>query len=235
MRPDHQPNSRPLDQDERPCAVCPSRQQRNGRAKRRTSGSPSLPSRRTFSTILEQELANLCSELPASICATIERTDVDFARETFVRRVTRRQDQHNYSRALRQTAAGIAWERTLSARVRHLAETHDELNLIAERWQPTRAAMDLDLILEDRRKSVIWILDAKLASPHDDQVRSVRDQIRLLNRQSHLTHGCPTVIGLIVHHRRQLHARHQATMYPHILRCTLQEVGDLLLARQLPI
>ncbi len=200
-------------------------------AARKGRGRTSMPSRRAFGAILAQELANLCSELPSSICATIERADVDFARETFLRR----QEGHNFARALRQTAAGIAWERAVSTRVRSPVETHDELELIAERWRPTRIAMDLDLIVEDRRKSVIWIMDAKLSSPDEDQVRRVRDQIRLLNRNPHLTHGCPTVIGLIVHHRRQLHGRGEhETEYRHILRCTLQEVGDLLLARQLP-
>jgi plasmid stabilization system protein ParE len=190
-----------------------------------------MPSRRALRAILAQELANLCSELPPSICVAIGRTDVEFARETFVRR----HEGHNFSRALRQTAAGIAWERAVSARVRRLVETHDELELVAERWRPARVAMDLDLIVEDRRKSVTWILDAKLASPDEDQVRRVRDQIRLLNRNPHLTRGCPTVIGLIVHHRRQLHGRGEHdTEYRHILRCTVQEVGDLLLARQLP-
>jgi hypothetical protein len=189
-----------------------------------------MPSRRALRTILKQELASLCSELPSSICATIERTDVDFARETFLRR----HEGNNVSRALRQTAAGIAWERAVSTRVRSLVQTHDELELIAERWRPTRIAMDLDLIVEDRRKSVIWIMDAKLSSPDEDQVRRVRDQIRLLNRNPHLTGGCPTVIGLIVHHRRQLHGHLETTDHRQVVRCTLQEVGDLLLARRLP-
>jgi hypothetical protein len=182
-----------------------------------------------FSVLLEEELSNLGSELPTSICVTIERADVAFARETFVRRYK----GHNYSRTLRQTAAGIAWERAVGARVRRLAETHDELVLIAERWQPARVAMDLDLIVEDRRKGVIWVLDAKLARPDDEQVRGVRDQIRLLNRNPHLTHGCPT-FGLIVHHRRQLQALRETTEHRHILRCTLQELANLLLARELP-
>jgi hypothetical protein len=60
------------------------------------------------------------------------------------------------------------------------------------------------------------------------------DQIRLLRRAPEITHGCPTVIGLIVHRPRQLQPTPQGTAEVHVLRSTLQGVGDLLLSGRMP-
>ena len=66
------------------------------------------------------------------------------------------------------------------------------------------------------------------------QLSKMRSQIRLLQRNPELTHGCPTIIGLIVHRRRQLDTTPQPTEHHDILRCTLQGLADLLLAKRLP-
>jgi hypothetical protein len=61
----------------------------------------------------------------------------------------------------------------------------------------------------------------------------MRDQIRLLERAPDLSGGRP-VIGVIVHTKRQLDPPLQATEHHNILRCTLQRLPDLLLAKRLP-
>jgi hypothetical protein len=175
--------------------------------------------------ILEQELAELRSELPASTVAHVQTTDVTFARTTLQRC---RQRPHHSSHLIRQIAAGIAWERAISARVNHLANTQDELCVLAERWKPTKGGTDLDLIVGDEQKTVIWVIDAKLATPDEDQLHKLRHQIALLKRYPAVTHGCPTVHGVLVHHRRQLDAPYISTVDPCIHRCTLQQLATLL-------
>jgi len=160
----------------------------------------------------------------------IQPSDTDFAIDT----IARRHRASSQARAARQATAGIAWERTLIAHVQHLADTHDTLEVIAERWCPAGKRLDLDLIVHDSRKAVLWILDAKLATPHNSHIGKLHDQIRLLKHRDDLTLSGPTPIGLLVHHRRQLTPSPQATNHPNILRCTLQEVADLLLTRRLP-
>ena len=138
------------------------------------------------------------------------------------------------TQAARKAAAGIAWERALIERVAHLSAQHDGLTITAERWQPPGVKLDLDLIVHDRQKQVVWILDAKNSKRSDDQIAKMRSQIKLLERNPELTHGCPTIIGLIVHHRNQLASTPQTTEHHDILRCTLQGLADLLLAKRLP-
>ena len=60
-----------------------------------------------------------------------------------------------------------------------------------------------------------------------------RDQIRLLQR-SPKTSGERPVIGVIVHRKDQLENPLQPTEHHNILRCTLQRLPDLLLAKRLP-
>jgi hypothetical protein len=90
------------------------------------------------------------------------------------------------------------------------------------------------VIVHDRKKSIVWILDAKNTRCDNGQIYKMRDQIALLRNAPELTHGCPTIIGVIVHHRTQLTSTPQTTEHHNVLRCTLQGVGDLLLANRLP-
>ncbi len=137
------------------------------------------------------------------------------------------------TQAARKAAAGIAWERILATRVRDLAAEHDTLRLLAERWLPSDARIDLDLILADDTKGITWILDAKNSQPKDDQLGKMRAQIRLLERAPETSGGRP-IVGVIIHHKRQLDPPIQATEHHNILRCTLQRLPDLLLAKRLP-
>jgi hypothetical protein len=180
--------------------------------------------------MLEQELEKLRAELPASVKAAIDPADVAFARQT----IARQPRVANISRAARQAAAGIAWERALIAHVRHLTVEREEMCVVAERWKPRRVSLDLDVVVVDQRKAVVWILDAKLSRPTEEQIALMRRQIRLLRKAPDLTQGCPTVLGVIVHHRRQLPAPATGLAEARVLRCTLQRVGDLLLANDLP-
>lgn len=184
---------------------------------------------RAFVTrLLENELARLSSELPATVDPAIRNRDTEFAIQTLTRRGC------HQLHAAYQVAAGIAWERIVVERILTLTAQHPQLTLIAERWKPPGVNLDLHAIVHDTKKDVVWILDAKNTKRDDNQLSKMHDQIRLPRRHPELTTGCPTITGLIVHHRAHLTTTPQQTHYPNILRCTLQSVGDLLLANQLP-
>ncbi len=57
---------------------------------------------------------------------------------------------------------------------------------------------------------------------------------RMGEQNPDLTAGCPTIVGVIVHRRAQLETSPQPTEHHNILRCTLQRLPDLLLAKRLP-
>jgi hypothetical protein len=120
--------------------------------------------------MLEQELAKLMVELPNSVHPAIQPRDVAFAMDT----LARRGPAGNMTSLARKTAAGIAWERAVIARIERLANVHDDVDLLAERWRPPQAALDLDVIVEDHRKHVIWIIDAKNSDPVPSRPRSAR-------------------------------------------------------------
>jgi hypothetical protein len=183
----------------------------------------------TVASMLSRALDELQGELPDSIKATIQPEDEQFALDTLDRQRT----PENPTQAARKAAAGIAWERVLSTRLGDLTAEHDQLHVLAERWLPPNARIDLDLIVADDTKGIAWIIDAKNSKPTDDQLAKMRDQIRLLERASDLSGGRP-VIGVIVHTKRQLDPPLQATEHHNILRCTLQRLPDLLLAKRLP-
>ncbi len=103
----------------------------------------------------------------------------------------------------------------------------------AERWKPPDARIDLDLILADDQKGIVWIIDAKNAHPTNDQLHKMQAQIHLLQKEPALTEG-RAVTGVIVHRKRQLDTPLQPTEHHNILRATLQRLPDLLLARRLP-
>lgn len=111
---------------------------------------------------------------------------------------------------------------------------NDQLEILAKRWSPPGARLDLDLIVHDHHKQVVWVLDAKNADPSNRQLALMRAQIRLLKKHPDLTNACPTITGVIVHHRRRLATTPQPTEHKDILRATLQGLPDLLLAKRLP-
>jgi hypothetical protein len=187
------------------------------------------PDPRRIATMLRQALNELQSELPNTITATIQPADDRFALET----IDRQRNPENPTSAARKTAAGIAWERVLTARMNHLTTEHDQLQVIAERWKPPGVNLDLDLILADDRKGTIWIIDAKNAHPTNDQLNKMQAQIRLLQKEPDITNG-RAITGVIVHRKRQLENPIQPTEHHNILRATLQRLPDLLLAKHLP-
>jgi hypothetical protein len=180
--------------------------------------------------MLREALEHLRGELPRTIQAEIQPADEQFAIETLDRHPPREKP----TKAARKATAGIAWERVLIERVAALAAEHPELTITAERWKPPGVPLDLDVIVHDSAKSVVWILDAKNAKRKDSQIKTMRDQIALLKQNPELTHGCPAIIGVIVHHKSQLSSTPQTTEHRDILRCTLQGLADLLLAKRLP-
>ncbi len=183
----------------------------------------------SIAAMLRAALGELQAELPDTVEASIQPEDEQFALET----LHRQRAPENPTQAARRAAAGIAWERILATRIRDLAADHDTLCVLAERWLPPNARIDLDLIVADDRKGITWIIDAKNSDPKDDQLGKMRAQIRLLE-QAPETSGGQTVIGVIVHRKRQLDPPLQATEHHNILRCTLQRLPDLLLAKRLP-
>jgi hypothetical protein len=181
--------------------------------------------------MLERELEKLQTELPNSVIAVIQPADHKFAIDTLKRRRT----PENPTKAAWSTAAGIAWERILLTRVSHVCQEHPELQVIAECWNPPGERIDLDMIIHDTHKHLIWILDAKNAKPDPGQLGKMRKQIRHLRQTPELNRGCPTIIGVIVHRKKQLDSSPEPTEHHDILRCTLQRLpSDLLLARRLP-
>jgi len=187
------------------------------------------PTAGTVATMLRQALNELQNELPTTITATIQPADEQFALET----LDRQRNPENPTSAARKTAAGIAWERILTALARHLTTEHEQLQVIAERWQPPGVRLDLDLILADDKKGTVWIIDAKNSHPTNDQLHKMQSQIRLLQKEPKITGG-GAITGVIVHRKRHLENPIQPTEHHNILRCTLQRLPDLLLAKRLP-
>jgi hypothetical protein len=198
-----------------------------GRLRPRAPRRPLTP--HALATMLRQALAELQHELPKTVKASIQPQDEQFALET----IDRQRTPENPTSAARKTAAGIAWERILTTLAHHLAAEHPQLHILAERWKPPGASIDLDLILADEQKHIAWIIDAKNSNPTNEQLRKMQAQLRLLRQAPELTGG-RTVMGVIVHRKHQLDTSPQPTEHHDILRATPQRLPDLLLAKRLP-
>jgi hypothetical protein len=183
----------------------------------------------TIASMLRQALGELRAELPTGANAAIQPEDERFALQTLQRHAA----TDTPTAAARKAAAGIAWERIVTTRARDLAAEHDHLRLLGERWLPDGARIDLDLIVSDDAKGLTWIIDAKNSDPTTDQLAKMLVQIRIL-RSAPKLHGGRPIICVIVHRRAQLQTSPQPTEHHNILRCTLQGLPDLLLARRLP-
>jgi hypothetical protein len=187
------------------------------------------PTPRTIATMLRRALGELQTELPNTITATIQPEDEQFALET----IDRQRTPENPTAQARRAAAGIAWERVLTTLAYDLTTKHEGLQLIAKRWKPVGVRLDLDLIIADDTKGTVWIIDAKNANPTNDQLNKMQAQIRLLQKAPELTDG-HAITGVIVHRKRQIDPPIQPTEHHNILRCTVQRLPDLLLAKRLP-
>jgi hypothetical protein len=182
-----------------------------------------------IASMLRQELDKLQAELPATLQVTIQPADEQFALET----IDRQRTPENPTKAAWRAAAGIAWERVLTERVRDIIANHDDLKLLRERWVPPNVKIDLDLILADNLKGITWILDAKNTDPNHEQLRKMLDQIRLLQNAPQISGGRP-IMGVIVHRKHQLSTPIKPTDHHNILRCTPHGLHQLLLSKTLP-
>jgi len=90
------------------------------------------------------------------------------------------------------------------------------------------------VIVHDHAKGLVWVLDAKNAKKTDGQLEKMIDQIYFLKKHSDMLAGASTIRGAIVHRGRQLERSPEPTERPDILRCTLEGLPQLLLAKQLP-
>jgi hypothetical protein len=184
---------------------------------------------RQLTAMLRQALGELQDELPRALTARIEPEDEQFALET----IDRQGSPENPTRAAHRAAAGIAWERIVATLAEHVAGEHAPLEIVAKRWLPPNARIDLDLILADDKKGVVWIIDAKNADPTNEQLHKMQTQMRLLKQAPELTEG-RQIIAVIIHRKHQLKASPQPTEQNDILRSTLQHLPDLLLAKRVP-
>ena len=184
-----------------------------------------------IASLLTTELQNLRSELPEHVQAAIQPADEQAAAAALDRYTTPDRDP---TKAMRSVIAGFAWERVVIERVAALAAQNPQLTITGERWKPPGVRLDLDVIVHDQKKNVVWILDAKNATKDNRQLDSMKHQIKILKRTPELTHDCPTIIGLIVHRADQLPTSAEPTEHPNIHHCTLQGLANLLLANRLP-
>jgi hypothetical protein len=181
-------------------------------------------------SMLKTDLARLRSDLPRGVRAEIQPEDIQFAMDTIDRKVGR----DGPTNAAHKTTAGIAWERVLIERVSDLVTRYRQLSIVAIRWKPPGISLDLDVIVDDHAKGLVWVLDAKNAKRTDGQLEKMIDQIYFLKKHSDMLAGASTIRGAIVHRPTQLSRSPEPTERPDILRCTLQGLPELLLAKRLP-
>ncbi|HEV7162637.1 MAG TPA: hypothetical protein VGN25_05215 [Solirubrobacteraceae bacterium] len=185
----------------------------------------------TIKRMLETALAALVDELPSGVTASIEPEDESFAAAT-LDRYHRRGDSP--TDGMLAVAAGIAWERVVIATATHLCEQHDQLEFLASRWSPPQGRIDLDVIVADHAKHVVWVIDAKNRTPTNEQEGTMLHQLRVLADHPETTPTDWTAIGLIVHPLRHLRISPRQSEQPSILRCNLQDLSRLLSIETLP-
>jgi len=183
-----------------------------------------------IASMLATDLRRLRSDLPRGVRAEIQPEDERFALETIDRKIGRDGPTHS----AHKTTAGIAWERVLIERVSDLAARYGQISILAIRWKPPGISLDLDVIVHDHAKGLVWVLDAKNAKKTDGQLEKMIDQIYFLKKHSDMLAGASAIRGAIVHRARQLERSPEPTERPDILRCTLHGLPELLLAKRLP-
>jgi hypothetical protein len=181
--------------------------------------------------MLVQALAKLEGELPDGVNATIEPDDERAAAATL--------DRYHHrggspTEGMHAAAAGIAWERIVIATATDLCERHDQLEYLTARWSPPQGGIDLDVILADHAKRLIWVIDAKNAKPTNEQEGKMVHQLRVLANESHTIPEGWRAMGMIVHPSRQLSTSPRQTEQPTILRASIQDLPHVLLAEVLP-
>ncbi len=166
--------------------------------------------------------------------ATIDADDERFAAETLDRYAFR---GGRPTERIRAVAAGIAWERVVITVSERLAGEHDDLELLTTRWAPAGRHVDLDVIVRDQAKLIVWVLDAKNAAANHEQAGTMRHQLAVAAEHGWAPEGW-TIMGVIVHPSRRLGrgsgAGARQTEQGDVIRCALAEIPDLLLAATLP-
>ena len=185
----------------------------------------------TVKRLLDEALAALGKDLPDGVEASIEPADVRFAAQTLDRYL--RADEPP-TKGMLTVTAGVAWERVLIATAASLAEAHDSLELLASRWIEPGSATDLDLIVRDRAKRIVWVLDAKNAAPSNQQQGAMLGQLRILSHSARIPTEGWRLMGVIVHRAGRLRRSPHQTEEPKVLRCNLDDLAPLLLAEALP-
>lgn len=162
--------------------------------------------------MLATDLRRLRSDPPRGVRAEIQPEDERFALETIDRKIGRDGPTHS----AHKTTAGIAWERVLTERVSDLAARYGQISILAIRWKPPGISLDLDVIVHDHAKGLVWVLDAKNAKKTDGQLEKMIDQIYFLKKHSDMLAGASTIRGAIVHRARQLERSPEPTERPDI-------------------
>jgi len=181
--------------------------------------------------MLVQALAKLKGELPGGVSAAIEPDDERAAAATLDRY---HRPGGSPTEGMHAAAAGIAWERVVIAAATDLCERHPQLEYLAARWSPPQGGIDLDVILADHAKRLVWVIDAKNAKPTNEQQGKMVHQLRVLANESHTIPAGWRAMGMIVHPSQQLRTSPHQTEQPSILRATIQDLPRILLAELLP-
>jgi hypothetical protein len=181
--------------------------------------------------MLVQALAKLAGELPDGVSAAIEPDDERSAAATLDRY---HRPGSSPTEGMHAAAAGIAWERVVIAAATDLCEVHPQLEYLASRWAPPQGGIDLDLILVDHAKRLVWVIDAKNTKPTNEQEGKMIHQLRVLANESQTVPEGWRAMGMIVHPSRQLRTSPHQTEQPSILRATIQDLPHVLLADVLP-
>ncbi|HSZ14390.1 MAG TPA: hypothetical protein VK790_10195 [Solirubrobacteraceae bacterium] len=181
--------------------------------------------------MLVQALSKLEEEIPAGVHAEIEPDDERAAAATLDRYHAR---GGSPTEGMHTAAAGIAWERIVIATATDLCERHDQLAYLAARWSPPQGGIDLDVILTDHAKRLVWVIDAKNAKPASEQEGKMIHQLRVLRNDSQMIPDGWRAMGIIVHPPQQLRTSPHQTEQRSILRATLQDLPRVLLTDALP-
>jgi hypothetical protein len=181
--------------------------------------------------MLTQALAKLKGELPDGVSAAIEPDDERAAAATLDRY---HRPGSSPTEGMHAAAAGIAWERVVIAAATDLCERHPQLEYLAARWSPPQGGIDLDVILADHAKHLVWVIDAKNAKPTNEQQGKMIHQLRVLANESHTIPEGWRAMGMIVHPSQQLRTSPHQTEQPSILRATIQDLPRILLTEVLP-
>jgi hypothetical protein len=181
--------------------------------------------------LLDRALHALAGEFPDDVSPTITPDD-EHAAAAALDRYHRPGDV--LTAGMHAVAAGIAWERIVIATTTSLCAQDNDLALLATRWVPPQGGIDLDLILADEHKQIVWVIDAKNRTPAAEQEGKMIHQLRILRTAGDFTPAHRQVLGLIVHPVRHLRSAPHQTEQREILRCNLHDLAALLQADSLP-